>query len=179
MAELNRPHERFRESFLEAMAEFADEGRAGDGSMVGADLARFRSGWHTNGGFGAYLAQTLKESERPRQPGFVCQTTWWWTEGTDYIGRISLRHELTDALREVGGHIGYDVRRSRRRRGHATRMLGAVLPEAAMLGIDPALVTCDVDNIGSRIVIELNGGVLEDQRGVKLRYWVPTHSQSS
>jgi predicted acetyltransferase len=27
---------------------------------------------------------------------------------------------------------------------------------------------------GSRTVIERNGGVLEDERGGKLRFWVPT-----
>ena len=36
------------------------------------------------------------------------------------------------------------------------------------------LVTCDVDNVGSRRVIEANGGVLEDVRGAKRRYWIPT-----
>ena len=35
-------------------------------------------------------------------------------------------------------------------------------------------MTCDVDNVGSRTVIERNGGVLEDERSEKLRYWVPT-----
>jgi predicted acetyltransferase len=35
-------------------------------------------------------------------------------------------------------------------------------------------VTCDVDNVASRKVIERNGGVLEDRRGDKLRFWVPT-----
>ena len=49
-----------------------------------------------------------------------------------------------------------------------------MLPHAAALGIDPALVTCDVDNVGSAAVIEANGGVLEDVRGTKKRYWVPT-----
>ncbi len=53
-------------------------------------------------------------------------------------------------------------------------MLRAVLPHARALGIDRALVTCDSDNVGSRKVIEAGGGVLEDQRGIKLRYWVPT-----
>jgi predicted acetyltransferase len=178
MPELTRPHKRFRESFVAAMAEFVNEGRAGDDSMIGADLARFGQIWHTDEAFTTYVDQTLAESERPRQAGFVCQTTWWWTEGTHYLGRISLRHELTEHLLEVGGHIGYDVRRSRRRQGHATRMLGAVLPEATLLGIDPALVTCDVDNIGSRSVIEANGGVLEDLRGVKLRYWIPTNGRT-
>jgi predicted acetyltransferase len=53
-------------------------------------------------------------------------------------------------------------------------MLAAALPIAYKLGIDPALVTCDVDNVGSRKVIENNRGVLEDQRAAKLRYWVTT-----
>ena len=176
MAELTRPHPRFRGSFLAAMAEFVDEGRAGDDSMVGTDLAKFGSRWTSEEGFAAYVEETLAESERPRRPGFVCQTTWWWTEGTAYLGRISLRHELTEHLREVGGHIGYDVRRSRRREGHATRMLAAVLPEAARRGLDQVLVTCDVDNIASLKTIEANGGELEDQRGVKLRFWLPTSS---
>lgn len=176
MSELTRPHEHLHESFLAAMAEFVEEGRAGEDSMIGGDLARFGSTWHTDQGFAAYVAETLGESGRPRHPGFVCQTTWWWVDGADYVGRISLRHELTDRLLQVGGHIGYDVRRSRRREGHATRMLAAVLPRAAERGIDPALVTCDVTNLGSRRVIEANGGVLEDRRGVKLRYWVPTHA---
>ena len=45
---------------------------------------------------------------------------------------------------------------------------------ANALGIDPALITCDVDNVGSRMVIERNGGVLEDERKGKLRFWAPT-----
>jgi len=53
-------------------------------------------------------------------------------------------------------------------------MLRAVLPVAGDLGIDSALVTCDVDNVASRKVIESSGGVLEDQRGGKLRFWVAT-----
>jgi predicted acetyltransferase len=98
----------------------------------------------------------------------------WWVEQDEYLGRIAVRHRLTAQLREVGGHIGYDVRPSARRRGHATAMLRAALPVVRSLGINSALVTCDVDNVASRKVIERNGGVLEDQRGDKLRFWVPT-----
>ena len=43
-----------------------------------------------------------------------------------------------------------------------------------IVGIDPALITCDDDNVASRRVIEANGGVYEDQGGVKLRFWMPT-----
>lgn len=58
---------------------------------------------------------------------------------------------------------------------HATEMLRQALGVARELGIDPTLVTCDVDNVGSRAVIERNGGVLEDERAGKLRFWVQTH----
>ncbi|MDQ6686352.1 MAG: GNAT family N-acetyltransferase [Actinomycetota bacterium] len=174
MADLVRPDVRLRTSFLAAMAEFVEEGRSGDDTMIGGDIARYGSHWGTAEGFAEYVAETLAERDQPRLPGWVLQTTLWWVEGSEYVGRISIRHQLNEHLREVGGHIGYDVRRSRRREGHATAMLRAMLPDAHALGIDPALVTCDIDNIASRRVIKAAGGVLEDQRGVKLRYWVPT-----
>jgi len=165
-----------RESFLAAMREFADEGRAGDDTMVGRDLREWGGRWETDEGFEAYVAAVVRDQEEdaPRQPGWVPCTTLWWVDRTTYLGRIAIRHRLTPTLRDVGGHIGYDVRRSARRRGHATAMLAAALPAAHSLGIDPALVTCDDTNLWSRRVIEANGGVFEDQRGPKLRYWVPT-----
>lgn len=173
MAELMRPDVRYRASFLAAMDEFAQEGRAGDDSMVGRDLAEHAGRWHTDAGFAEYVANTVAR-ERTAPANFVTDTSLWWVEGEEYLGRISIRHELTDFLREVGGHIGYDVRRSARRQGHATRMLAAALPVAHRWGIDPALITCDTDNLGSRRVIEANGGVLEDVRNGKCRFWVPT-----
>lgn len=177
---LGVPTSTARESFLAAMAEFAAEGRGepGDDSMVGAELRRFSADWATAEGFAAYVAWIRAEArpETPRPPGTVPATTLWWLDGDIYLGRLAIRHHLTHYLREVGGHIGYDVRPSARRQGHATAMLAAALPFAASLGIDPALVTCDEDNLGSRKVIERNGGVLADQRGDKLRYWLPTAS---
>ncbi len=174
MPALVTPDVRFKESFLAAMAEFAAEGRAGDGSGIGRDLETWTGRWETEEGFAAYVAQRVAEREQVVEPGWVLNTNLWWVADDEYIGRMSIRHQLNDWLREVGGHIGYDVRRSRRGHGHATAMLAAALPIAHGLGIERALVTCDDDNVGSRIVIERNGGVLEDERGGKLRYWVPT-----
>src|SRR5262249_6510836 len=82
-------------------------------------------------------------------------------------------------LQEYGGHIGYVVRPSARRQGHATAMLRAALPMTYDLGIDPVLVTCDDTNLGSRRVLEAAGGLFEDQRGDKLRYLIPTTSSSA
>jgi predicted acetyltransferase len=174
MAELITPEVGFKDSFLAAMAEFAAEGRAGDGSGIGHDLQRWTGRWESDDGFAAYVGERIAERDRVVEPGWVLNTNLWWVEGEEYIGRMSIRHELNEMLADVGGHIGYDVRRSRRRQGHATAMLAAALPIARDLGIAKALLTCDVDNVASRLVIERNGGVLEGTRGGKLRYWLPT-----
>jgi predicted acetyltransferase len=178
MPELVLPTTEVQPSFLAAMAEFRAEGRGGpgDASMIGNDHRRFAATWHTRAGFASYAQSVRAEAfeDNPRPDGYVPCTTWWYVDGDDYLGRIAVRHRLTEQLLEIGGHIGYDVRPSARRRGHATRMLQTVLPHAHALGIDPALVTCDVGNIASRKVIEAARGQLEDERAGKLRYWVPT-----
>ncbi|WP_030156288.1 MULTISPECIES: GNAT family N-acetyltransferase [unclassified Glycomyces] len=173
MPELIDPTERLTESFAAAIEEFIAEGRGGpeDRSLLGA-MIRDNPG-DPRDWIPAHLARERRwRTEAPED--FVTMTMLWWVEGDTYLGRISIRHELNEHLREFGGHIGYDVRPSARRRGHATAMLAAALPRAAALGIDQALITCDTDNTGSRKAIERNGGRFEDQRGDKLRYWVPT-----
>ena len=160
------------------MGEFLAEGRGApdDHSVIGHYLRDRQGAWSSDRAFRSFVdevrAQRLEETPRPA--GYVPSTELWWVEDDEFLGRICVRHRLTPALLEMGGHIGYDVRRSARRRGHATAMLHAALGIAHEMGIDSALVTCDVGNVGSRTVIELNGGVLEDEREGKLRFWVPT-----
>jgi len=178
MPDLVTPTTTVHESFLAAMEEFRTEGRGGlgDDSMIGNEMRRFGDSWGTPEGFERYTKYVRDQSleESPRPPGYVPCTTLWWVEGDDYLGRIAIRHRLTPWLLEAGGHIGYDVRKSARLKGHATAMLRQCLPVTNRLGIDPALITCDDDNLASRKVIEANGGIFEDQRGNKLRFWVPT-----
>lgn len=160
------------------MGEFQAEGRGGadDASMIGNEIRNYGPRWSSADGFAAYVdwLRSQAQEDSPRPDGHVPSTTLWWVEGDDYLGRIAIRHRLTPGLRDFGGHIGYDVPRSARRSGHATAMLRAALPVARGLRIDSALVTCDADNVASRKVIEANGGVFEDQRGDKLRFWLPT-----
>lgn len=94
------------------------------------------------------------------------------------VGRLSLRQELNDYLREFGGHVGYAVVPSERNRGYATDMLRYVIPIASGLGISSLLVTCDDDNMSSEKVILHNGGIFEDTRfdesvgKTKKRFWI-------
>jgi predicted acetyltransferase len=178
MAELVAPTSRVRESFLAAMAEFTAEGRGGgsDHTMIGAEVREHGAIWASPDAFERFVqsvrAQAREDSPRPE--GFVPSTTLWWVAGREYLGRIAIRHRLTPQLEERGGHIGYDVRPSARRRGHATAMLRAALPFARELGIDRALLTCEVPNVASRKVIESNGGVADGRSGQILYFWVPT-----
>ncbi|KOU64938.1 acetyltransferase [Streptomyces sp. MMG1533] len=175
MPRLVPPDTRFRTSFLAAVRENVAEGEYFGDTLL-RELSVHGGSWHTPEGFARYVAAVREEElEEGRRPdGFVPATWFWYVDGDDYIGRIQVRHRLTPRLRDYGGHIGYGVRPSARRRGHATEMLRGVLPYARALGLGSVLVTCDTTNIGSRKVIEANGGEFEDERGGKLRYWIRT-----
>jgi predicted acetyltransferase len=94
------------------------------------------------------------------------------------VGRATIRLELDDFFRTLGGQIGYLVLPAHRGRGHATEMLRqSVLFLRERGDTSPVLVTCDDDNTASATVIERNGGVLESVvPGAgdvpKRRYWI-------
>src|SRR4051794_33891159 len=85
-------------SFLEAMAEFAAEGRGpADGSMIGYDLATFGPTWTPADGFARYVEQVRDQAreDAPRPAHHVPATTLWWVQHGEYLGRIAIRHRLT------------------------------------------------------------------------------------
>ena len=97
----------------------------------------------------------------------------------EIVGRVSVRFELNEFLRERGGHVGYGVAPAHRNRGYASEILRQALVLLRAEGVDRVLVTCDDKNVASARVIERNGGVLEsisppqegDQKFVR-RYWI-------
>jgi predicted acetyltransferase len=111
-------------------------------------------------------------------PGRVPHSTFWLASGRRLIGRSSVRHHLTPDLEDEGGHVGYDIRPSERRKGYGKLILRLTLAEAGRLGLTRALLTCDADNVASAKVIEGNGGRLHaravSERSGKLisRYWI-------
>ena len=92
--------------------------------------------------------------------------------------RRRLRHTLSPQLLIEGGHIGYDIRPTRRGKGHATRILELALLRAPSRGITRVLVTCNEDNAASVRVIQQNGGVeaepsTSEQSGKAVRrFWI-------
>jgi predicted acetyltransferase len=179
---LTPPHPRYHRSYLDAIDETGDAHRDGDGDWeMAADPATGFEGYSFTREsledpeiFARLVTRRLAEEQpgTPRPEGRVPCTFRWLVDGDTYLGSVAVRHELTPFLLREGGHIGYFVRPSARRRGHATQMLAESLVIAHDLGIDPVLVTCDEDNVGSRTVIERAGGVYEDSRHGTRRYWI-------
>ena len=176
------PHVRFHRSYLAAADEFeaAGEPRHGyfpswpaEGQSPGVDFTRDSLQDVDQFGELVHFLLSQREPETPRPRAYVPFTELWMAEGEEILGRITLRHELNEMLFTWGGHIGYGVRPSARRRGHATAALVEMLEVCRARGIDPVLVTCDVDNEASRRTIERAGGEYEDTRQGKLRYWIP------
>ena len=99
-------------------------------------------------------------------------------EENKIVGMLNFRKNLNEFLLQSGGHIGYSVAPSERRKGYATKMLQLALQEAPKYGLTKVLITCTDNNLASAGVIENNGGVLEDIRidphdnELTRRYWI-------
>jgi predicted acetyltransferase len=166
MLALVLPSAQLEASFVESERELLALGVPPERLALDADAFRTR------------LTHLRDAREGRAAPGKVGDTTLWLADGDAYIGRISIRHALTDSLRILGGHIGYDVRPSRRGQGFGGQMLALALPHANALGIDPAMLTCDAANLASWRLIERCGGTREaeyiHEDVLRYRYWLPT-----
>jgi predicted acetyltransferase len=165
--ELVPPDVRYRASYIAALREYHRDTMYNELDADALDnpeaFAEFVGELH---------ATALPETPRPE--GWVPGTNLWYVVDGEFVGNLQIRHSLTPDLMTYGGHIGYDVRPSARRQGHATRMLALSLPVAHSLGIERALVTTDHTNIASQKVIATNGGVPDTPTPAKLRYWIAT-----
>jgi predicted acetyltransferase len=181
--EIVRPDVRRHAAVLDALAEFAAAGEYPHGSGLLPDHLSdedahgpaWRIGAIQNPDvFAAFVDDMRRRADRDHAValGLVPDDKLWLVEGDAVVGFLSVRRELNAFLLEEGGHVGYSVRPTARRRGVATYACARALDLLRAHGVDRALITCDDDNEPSARTILRNGGVLEDVRGVKRRYWV-------
>lgn len=173
--ELVQPSTEYKSSFIEAVKEFQND----------TDYTH-RNKWYRKltipeleTDFGSFVERELSHARGENIPeGYVPCTEYWLVDGKEFIGRVSVRHRLNDKLLNIGGHIGYDIRPTKRGQGHGNKILELALQKAKELGIERVLITSDIRNVASRKIIEKNGGILENQvpnpeMGFDaLRFWI-------
>ncbi|MCY3573668.1 MAG: GNAT family N-acetyltransferase [Chloroflexi bacterium] len=165
-ARLVSPAAAYKASYIDAVCEYIREGHR---DLWDPEILRAN--------FAEYL-QTLRDKESAPLAGMVPATLYWLIlPGGIYAGELDLRHVLNEDLRRFGGHIGYSIRPSLRRRGYGRLICRLGIQAARARGIGDILITCDEDNIASRKIIEANGGELLDiinagQRALTRRYWL-------
>lgn len=163
-AQLETPSIKYKGSFIEALKEFHKEGK-----YIYLDVEELEND------FDAFL-QNIPEIRK--EINKVPESEFWLINNDQYIGRISIRHELNDELLTEGGHIGYAISPLHRKKGYGKKALELGLMEAKKLGLKKVLITTDNDNLGSIAIIESQGGILENEVSGKeegppvLRYWI-------
>ena len=126
-----------------------------------------------------WLEELKKRSSEDTVPkGLVPSSTYLAVREKDnyIVGMIDIRHYLNEYLTQVGGNIGYGVRKTERNKGYAKQMLKLALEKCKELKIKKVLITCNEDNIASEKVILSANAKLEDIRNVdgenKKRFWI-------
>lgn len=164
---LESPSIRYKHCYLQAMVEAKDEPI----TLLYVPEA--------NQSFDDFIKQLRERARGENLPdGWVPESVYWLVDKGVFIGRVSIRHSLNAFLLQVSGHIGYCIRPLKRKMGYGTAILSLGLQEAKKLGLQRVLVTCDEDNMGSRKIIEKNGGKLEnivsigEDKPRKRRYWI-------
>lgn len=106
--------------------------------------------------------QDIAEIENRSRPDIIPSLQYGlFSESGRLLGLIQIRLILKGYLVNFGGHIGYCVRPSERRKGYAKTMLENALDICRSEELDKVLITCLKDNIGSEKTILSCGGVYE------------------
>lgn len=88
--------------------------------------------------------------------GEVITSTFWLIDKEEVVGVARIRHQEV----EYAGHIGYDISPNYRNMGYGFQILKLALEKAIKIGIEEAILTCNIDNTASKKIIEKNNGKL-------------------
>jgi len=153
------PNIAYKDKAMEYINEFYVYGSEINGS---GSLDRFLK----ESTYEAWLKKILSDMDIANIPeSRVPALTYFYVREEDerIVGMINIRLALNAFLQKEGGHIGYSIRPTERRKHYATDMLAAALRVYDVIGIKEVLVSCDKNNSASAGVIRNCGGILKNE----------------
>jgi predicted acetyltransferase len=166
---LVKPSIEYKDSYLSFYKEWTESGEDIVPWVVEKNPANFEE-------MLKWLSESEFEDNLPDD--YVPHSTYWLiNEENIVVAAVNIRHRLNERLRKAGGHIGYGVCPSQRRKGYATKLLALALKKTKELNIENVLVCCDKENIASERTIVNNGGVfssehIEPNGDIVRRFWI-------
>lgn len=134
----------------------------------------YQYGSHINGAGGLYkyidnyegwLEKLEKDRTMAPTEQLVPAETYFLVRESDdrIIGMVNIRLTLTERLKHLGGHIGYGIRPTERRKGYNKINLYLALQVCQEHGIEEAILTCDKTNIASsKTMLALGAKLVEE-----------------
>lgn len=167
---LVRPSMEYREQYMAFYKDWISSGEDIVPWVVEKDPSNFEQ-------FLEFLYSEDSE-EKLTDSNWVPHTTYWLLNEEDVlVGAANVRHRLNQKLLNCGGHIGYGIRPSYRRKGYANALLSQTLLITKQMGLIEVLLVCDKGNIGSEKTILKHGGVfesefIEENGNIVKRFWI-------
>lgn len=160
---LVRPEKKHEKQAMEYIQEFETYGSKIHG--IGG-LTRYKDDY--DGWLKKLAADRIQEPNEERVPAetfFLMKKlpkALHLQEGTTerLVGMVNIRLALNNELWAYGGHIGYSIRPSERRKGYNKVNLFLALKVCQNHGIEVTLLDCDKNNVGSAKTMRALGGRL-------------------
>lgn len=147
---LSKPIDIYKKSYLEALDEFQKEG---------INLKYDKS--ELNKDFNKFIDElNMLETNPKLESGRVKEIIFWLIDENEFIGRISIRPQLSPYLQRYDGNVGFEIRPCKRKMGYGYTILKLGLKEVKSLGMDIAFIMCRDDNRASIKIIESTKSVL-------------------
>ena len=129
--------------------------------------------------YAGWLEKLEKEKNAKPSEELVPAKTYFLVRESDnkLVGMINIRLTLNYNLWNYGGHIGYNIRPSERRKGYNKVNLYLGLRELDDYGEKMALLDCDKNNLGSSATMRALGGKMiyeyyDSEKGFTIQKYV-------
>lgn len=155
---LTKPLDIYKESYILAIKEFHCEG-----TNLKYDISEL------NKNFNKFLFNINELILNPKlELGKVKESIYWLIDNEEFIGRISIRHNLSPYLQKYDGNIGFEIRPSKRKMGYGYILLELGIREVRNIGLDNIVIMCKDINKASIKIIEKNNGILIEKYFLKI-----------